>query len=368
MAEDNPVDRLLQSIKSCGGAADWNDYRVRTGPLNLSQASLADADLKHHNFSRCNLVAAKLYNADLSGADLTEAHLSYADLGRANLAGARCSRCNFQVAKLQGANLVDADLTRADLRSAHCGGAHFVGADLSGADLTGADLRGADMKFARLDGAVVDGAKVEDADLTGVELTKEQVQAFRKFDKAIIRHKPAAEATAQKKIAVEEDHEDLFRESDCYKILGLGPDATLPEIEKAYRQRVKEYHPDRVNSLGDKLKIVAQREFHRIQHAYRSLAHHRVKPAATVDAETLQAARLDHKDLKECSVEDFLKLIRIQPTNDVAYYNLGVKYFENGMIELAVQCYQQALSLNPDNQDAAHNLKLAELARNLAGN
>lgn len=368
MGQDTAIDRLLLSLKSYGGVADWNNYRAKSGPLNLAQADLADADLKDHNFSHCNLVAAKLHNADLSGADLTEAHLSYADLGRANLANAHCSRCNFHVAKLQGANLVDADLTHADLRSAHCGGAYFVGADLSGANLTGADLRGANMKFCRLDGATVDGAKVEDADLTGIKLTKDQMQAFHKFDKAIINQKSATEATAKKKVAVEEDHEDLFRESDCYKILGVGPDATLPEIEKAYRQRMKEYHPDRVNSLGEKLKVVAQREFHRIQHAYRSLAHHRVKPAATVDAQTLQAAQLDHKDLKECSIEDFLKLIKIQPTNDLAYYNLGVKYFENGLIELAIQCYRQALSINPANRDAAHNLKLAELARTLAGN
>lgn len=30
----------------------------------------------------------------------------------------------------------------------------------------------------------------------------------------------------------------------CYKILGLSPSATWPEIEKAYRQKAKIHHPD----------------------------------------------------------------------------------------------------------------------------
>jgi len=368
MADDKAIERLQQSIKSYGGAAEWNNYRSVVGPLDLSQANLGDADLKDHNFSRCNLVAARLFNTDLTGADLTEARLSYADLRRANLANSYCSHADFKVAKLQGANFVDADLTGADLSSAHCGGAYLVGANLAGANLSGADLRGANLKFANLEGATVDKTKVEDADLTGVKLTKDQIKAFHGFDQAIIRQKPAREATARKKIAPEEDHEDLFLESDCYKILGVSPEASLDDIEKAYRRRIKEYHPDRVNTLGDKLKIVAQREFQRVQHAYRSLTHHRSKPPVAVSRDALAAARLDETKTREYTVEDYLNLVKVQPENDSAHYNLGIKYFQKGLIDLAIQSYRQAISLNPKNEDAAHNLKLAELAKALGGN
>ena len=74
------------------------------------------------------------------------------------------------------------------------------------------------------------------------------------------------------RLKVEESHDDLFAEEDCYKILDISNDASLEEIEKAYRRKAKEYHPDRVHNLGEKLRIVAQREFERIQHAYKSLS------------------------------------------------------------------------------------------------
>ncbi len=369
MADDKALQQLQKAMKSPGGAAEWNDYRTRVGPVNLSQSSFENAQLKGYNFSRCNMAAAKFFNADLSGADFTEAHLSYGDLRRANLANSFCSHCNFQVTQMQGANMVDANLEGADLRSAHCGGAYLVGANLAGANLTGTDLRGANMKFAVLKGAIVDGAKVEDADLSGVNLSEEQIKALHGFSHAIIRQKPAPEAAAKEKKArmvVDEDHEDLFRESDCYKILGIPPDSTLEAIEKAYRQKIKEYHPDRVNSLGEKLKIVAQREFQRIQQAYKSLTKHKTKPATAVSAASIQAARIEHKNPKEFTIEDYLKLIKLEPMNDAAYYNLGVKYFEKGLVELAIQSYKQAIRINPRNQEAAHNLKVAELARTLS--
>lgn len=31
---------------------------------------------------------------------------------------------------------------------------------------------------------------------------------------------------------------------DCYKLLGVKPDATIAEIRRAYREKVKKYHPD----------------------------------------------------------------------------------------------------------------------------
>ena len=42
---------------------------------------------------------------------------------------------------------------------------------------------------------------------------------------------------------------DLFQEVDkARKILGLGEDATKEEIQKAYRELIKKYHPDRAGN------------------------------------------------------------------------------------------------------------------------
>ena len=53
---------------------------------------------------------------------------------------------------------------------------------------------------------------------------------------------------------------------NCYKILGLSSDASLAEIKRAYREKVKLYHPD---LTGD---VTHQDEFNEVVQAYRVLS------------------------------------------------------------------------------------------------
>jgi hypothetical protein len=53
-----------------------------------------------------------------------------------------------------------------------------------------------------------------------------------------------------------------------FQVLGVGPDASLAEVEDAKRRRVWEYHPDRVAHLGEKLRDIADEETRRILDAY----------------------------------------------------------------------------------------------------
>ena len=55
---------------------------------------------------------------------------------------------------------------------------------------------------------------------------------------------------------------------ECFAILGLGPVATSEEIKRAYRQRMKEYHPDKVANLGEKPRSLAAIEAQRLNVAY----------------------------------------------------------------------------------------------------
>ena len=61
--------------------------------------------------------------------------------------------------------------------------------------------------------------------------------------------------------------EHYYRET-----LGLiGVDLSAEVLREAYKQRVREYHPDRVMSLGIKIQRLAEEETKRINEAYRFL-------------------------------------------------------------------------------------------------
>ena len=76
-------------------------------------------------------------------------------------------------------------------------------------------------------------------------------------------------------------------------------------------------------------------------------------------------AKLPQKPLHEYTIDDYLKMIVIFPNNDRIYYNLGLKYFEAGLVDSAIRSYEKALELNPHNQYAEQNLKIAQLVRTL---
>lgn len=54
----------------------------------------------------------------------------------------------------------------------------------------------------------------------------------------------------------------------AYTILGLTPDASEKAVKNAYRQLVRQYHPDTLKGLSDSQKQIAQEAFLRIQKAY----------------------------------------------------------------------------------------------------
>ncbi|MDB6004342.1 MAG: hypothetical protein JWR15_1329 [Prosthecobacter sp.] len=63
------------------------------------------------------------------------------------------------------------------------------------------------------------------------------------------------------------------RESDqsAYAILDVSRKASLEEIKQAYRQRIAEYHPDKVASLGLELRLLADEMTRKINSAYEEL-------------------------------------------------------------------------------------------------
>ena len=58
---------------------------------------------------------------------------------------------------------------------------------------------------------------------------------------------------------------------DAYTILGVRRGDTFDEIRRAYRERMKEYHPDKVAGLGSELRELAERKAKEINMAFEEL-------------------------------------------------------------------------------------------------
>lgn len=60
-------------------------------------------------------------------------------------------------------------------------------------------------------------------------------------------------------------------EKSPYQVLGVERGASQEEVTRAYREKMKQYHPDRVAGLGGELQRVAHEKSVEIQRAYDAL-------------------------------------------------------------------------------------------------
>jgi DnaJ-domain-containing protein 1 len=61
---------------------------------------------------------------------------------------------------------------------------------------------------------------------------------------------------------------DINTVDDCFAIFGLKSGSSPEDIKLAYRRKMKEYHPDKVANLGEKLKAVADLETKKLNKAF----------------------------------------------------------------------------------------------------
>lgn len=81
-----------------------------------------------------------------------------------------------------------------------------------------------------------------------------------RYKKAPEPNKPKREYTEYKAISV--------TTLNPYAVLGITPVSNIDEIKKAYKSLMRQYHPDKVDNLGDDLKKVALEKTAEINNAY----------------------------------------------------------------------------------------------------
>jgi len=65
-----------------------------------------------------------------------------------------------------------------------------------------------------------------------------------------------------------EPSDRITLERTCFDVLGLSPVATIEEVKEAYRERVKQNHPDRVQGMSTAFTALAETETKKLNAAY----------------------------------------------------------------------------------------------------
>ena len=62
-----------------------------------------------------------------------------------------------------------------------------------------------------------------------------------------------------------------MNEALAYSVLKLSGNPTIEEIKRAYKSIIKQYHPDKIDDMGDDIKALAEEKTKQINEAYKFL-------------------------------------------------------------------------------------------------
>ncbi len=392
--------------------ADFSDAQL--GGADFRRATLANCCLDRADLSLASLQGALLTDACMEDADFSEAKLQGADLVGADLASANLTSCDLRAAclkytrlsgaKLQGANVAEADLTGSVMDD----DAPVI---LRNFDLAIVDDRKYRMMKSRVkamvapqEGRFEDTARTRTADSTTssrdatqdrAETTQTQTETkgatgsrppftspptedskpqikpesepkVDKGDSSFIRKRDATGTGAGAAkgntfgvsyVAVEAD---LKSDEGCCRVLGVRASATYDMITKAYRTKAKVFHPDKVRHLSDAEQKFAREQFELARRAYETLTRRKegsMDNIKWVEGVPRRASPYEH------TIDELVVLVAANPSNETLLYNLAYKYAEIGKWDDSIRLYERVLGVNPNNEDAQHNLRVVKLQK-----
>lgn len=175
---------------------------------------------------------------------------------------------------------------------------------------------------------------------------------------------------------------------ECYKILGVAPQASPKEIRQAYIRLAKQWHPDSQTRTHHSAEV-AQERFLQIQKAYEKLKQHQdsgatdtppPRPAApktratatpvplNADIIYANASVLGRQGRYDEAIEELSRAIRINPNFALAYKYRGHLRSIQGLERQAEADLNKAriLERSPSSQEVASPAEIEAMARKYA--
>ena len=145
--------------------------------------------------------------------------------------------------------------------------------------------------------------------------------------------------------------------NDPYSVLGVSSNASDDEVKKAYRELARKYHPD--NYHDNPLSDLAQEKMKEINEAYNSVLNMRGSGGSRSDrggytsasggsAESTRVrAAINSGDIRLAE-----ELLREFPAKNAEWYFLmGSVCYRKGWLDDALQYYQSAVRMEPNNNE-----------------
>jgi len=152
--------------------------------------------------------------------------------------------------------------------------------------------------------------------------------------------------------------------SDPYQVLGVNPNASDDEIKRAYRELARKYHPD--NYQNNPLADLAEEKMKEINEAYDAVTKLRSGGSGTYSSSTsgYQGAYRQQSQssdptfarvrnlINSGNVDQAEQLLRGTNTRTAEWYFLaGSVAYRRGWLDEAMQNYQIAVRMDPNNME-----------------
>lgn len=150
--------------------------------------------------------------------------------------------------------------------------------------------------------------------------------------------------------------------SDPYQVLGVKPDASDDEIKRAYRELARKYHPD--NYQNNPLADLAEEKMKEINEAYDAITKMRSGGGQTSGGYGNQNAyhQQTHSNdpvfarvrnlINSGNVDQADQLLRNSNARTAEWYFLsGSVAYRRGWLDEAMQNYQMAVRMDPNNME-----------------